>query len=33
MEIKALLGSIARSLSGPLNIYNPDPFRPDSRRI
>ncbi len=32
-EIKALLGSIARSLSGPLNIYNPDPFRPDSRRI
>jgi hypothetical protein len=32
-EIKALLGSIARSLSGPLNVYNPDPFRPDSRRI
>jgi hypothetical protein len=32
-EIKALLGSMARSLSGPLNIYNPDPFRPDSRRI
>jgi hypothetical protein len=32
-EIKALLGSIAKSLSGPLNVYNPDPFRPDSRRI
>lgn len=32
-EIKALLASMARSLSGPLNIYNPDPFRPDSRRI
>ena len=32
-EMKALLANIARSLSGPLNIYNPDPFRPDSRRI
>ncbi len=32
-EMKALLANIARSLSGPLNVYNPDPFRPDSRRV
>lgn len=32
-EIKALLANISRSLSGPLNVYNPDPFRPDSKRI
>lgn len=32
-QIKGLLANISRSLSGPLNIYNPDPFRPDSRRI
>ena len=32
-DIKGLLASISRSLSGPLNVYNPDPFRPDSRRI
>jgi hypothetical protein len=31
--IKMLLSQIATSISGPLNVYNPDPFRPDSRRI
>ena len=33
VAIKSLLAQIATNLSGPLNIYNPDPFRPDSRRI
>ena len=32
-DIKGLLSQIAISLSSPVTFYNPDPFRPDSRRI
>ena len=32
-DLKGLLSQIAISLSSPVTFYNPDPFRPDSRRI